>query len=366
MVTSIAMTTDERFMAAALAEARKGVGLTSPNPAVGAVLVRAGRIVGRGFHRHAGSPHAEVVAIGQAGKRARGATLYTTLEPCNHHGRTPPCCDAILAAGVRRVVVASDDPNPAVLGGGVRRLRKNGVKVERGVLREEADALNRAWFFCVTEGRPYVTLKVAISADGKLAAADGGSRWISSPQSRRKAHALRAEADAILVGATTVSRDDPRLTARIKGARSPLRVVLDGKGRTSPKARALRPPALLLTARNLAARYRGIEVAQLPGKRGKPNEIDLRRALQLLARRGVVNLLVEGGASVLTQFLELGLWNRLVIFVSPKILGASAKGWFLADLGHSMRQARDLGAFRVRASGPDALLIVERQDRRAL
>jgi diaminohydroxyphosphoribosylaminopyrimidine deaminase/5-amino-6-(5-phosphoribosylamino)uracil reductase len=356
------MTTDERFMAAALAEARKGIGRTSPNPAVGAVLVRGGRVVGRGFHRLAGAPHAEVEALAHAGTAARGATLYTTLEPCNHHGRTPPCSEAILAAGVRRVVVGSDDPNPAVLGGGVRRLRRHGVPVERGVLREQTDAINRAWFFCVTEGIPFVTLKVAISVDGKLAAADGSSRWISSPQSRRKAHALRSEADAILVGAGTVIRDDPRLTARMRGARSPLRVVLDGRGRTSPRARALRPPALLLTARPPVHGYRGVEIEQLPGKRGRPEEIDLRRALQVLARRGIVNLLVEGGAGVLTQFLERGLWNRLVIFVAPKLLGKSAKGWFLADLGLSMRGTRDLGAFRVRPSGPDALLIVERGD----
>ncbi len=354
------MTTDERFMTVALSEARKGIGRTSPNPAVGAVLVKGGRIVGRGFHRRAGEPHAEVEAIAQAGKAARGATLYTTLEPCNHQGRTPPCSEAILNAGVARVVVGSDDPNPAVLGGGIRRLRNHGLKLERGVLREQTDALNHAWFFCVTEGRPYVTLKVAISADGKLAAADGSSRWISSPQSRRKAHALRAESDAVLVGAGTVKSDDPRLTARLEGARSPLRVVLDGRGRASPSARALRPPALLLTAREPSRSYKGVEVAQVRGRRGKPGEIDLAKALQLLARRGVVNLLVEGGASVLTQFLDLGLWNRLVIFVAPKLLGASAKPWFLADLGRSVRQAYNLGAFRVKQSGTDALLIVER------
>jgi diaminohydroxyphosphoribosylaminopyrimidine deaminase / 5-amino-6-(5-phosphoribosylamino)uracil reductase len=355
------MTVDELFMTEALMEARKGLGRTSPNPAVGAVLVKGDRIVGRGFHRSAGTPHAEVEAILRAGTAAKGATLYTTLEPCNHQGRTPPCSDAILIAGVRRVVVGSDDPNPMVEGGGIRRLRGRGVQVVRGVLRAETDRLNRAWFFFVTHGQPYVTLKVALSADAKLAAADGSSRWISSAHSRRRSHALRAEADAVLVGAGTVKSDDPRLTARLKGARSPLRVILDGKSSTSPRARALKPPALLLTTREHPGRYRGVKIERVRAKRGQPGEVDLGAALQILARRDIVHLLVEGGAHVLTQFIELDLWNRLVIFVAPKLLGTRATGWFLADLGRSIDRARDLGAFRVEQSGPDALLIVERE-----
>jgi diaminohydroxyphosphoribosylaminopyrimidine deaminase/5-amino-6-(5-phosphoribosylamino)uracil reductase len=353
--------TDERFMALALEEAHKGVGLTSPNPAVGAVVVKSGRVVGRGFHRAAGSPHAEVEAIAHAGKAAKGATLYTTLEPCNHQGRTPPCTEAILGAGVRRVVIGSDDPNPSVEGGGIRRLRSGGVQVARGVLRAETDRLNRAWFFFVTQGRPYVTLKVAMSADGKLAAADGSSRWISSAQSRKRGHLLRAEADAVLVGAGTVKSDNPRLTARLPGARSPLRVILDGRSSSLPRSRALRPPALLLTTRDHPERYPGVMVERLPPRRGRPGELDLGMVLQALARREVVSLLVEGGAQVLTQFIELDLWNRLFIFLAPKLLGSRAMGWFVADLGRSIDRARDLGACRVEQSGPDALLIVERE-----
>jgi len=363
------MKDDERFMAEALAEARQGVGRTSPNPAVGAILVKDGRIVGRGFHRSAGAPHAEVEAIVHGAGKARGATLYTTLEPCNHQGRTPPCTEAILAAGVRRVVVGSGDPNPAVVGGGLRRLRARGVQVARGVLQAETDHLNRAWLFYVTHQQPYVTLKVALSADGKLAAADGSSRWISSPQSRVRAHALRAEADAVLVGAGTVKHDDPRLTARMKGARSPLRVVLDGRASTSPRTRALRPPALLLTTRGRPARYPGVpglDVERLPSRRGHPGQVDLDAALHLLAGRGVVSLLVEGGADVLTQFLLADRWNSLVLFVAPKLLGARARGFFLADLGPSIGDALELGAFRVEQSGPDALLIVERAAPRPL
>jgi diaminohydroxyphosphoribosylaminopyrimidine deaminase/5-amino-6-(5-phosphoribosylamino)uracil reductase len=355
------MTADERFMTEALSEARKGIGRTSPNPVVGAILVKGGRVIGRGFHRSAGAPHAEVEAIVHAGSAANGATLYTTLEPCNHQGRTPPCTEAILASKVRRVVVGSDDPNPSVEGGGIRRLRARGVKVVRGVLRAETDRLNQAWFFFVTQRRPYVTLKVALSADGKLAAADGSSRWITSAHSRQRSHALRAEADAVLVGAGTVKSDDPRLTARLPGARNPLRVILDGKSSSSPKARALRPPALLLTTRDQPGRYPGVEVERLRPRRGQPGELDLALVLQALAARDVVHLLVEGGAHVLTQFIELDLWNRLVLFVSPKLLGTRATSWFLADLGRSIDRARDLGAFRVEQSGPDALLIVERE-----
>jgi diaminohydroxyphosphoribosylaminopyrimidine deaminase/5-amino-6-(5-phosphoribosylamino)uracil reductase len=218
-------------MRLALREARRGLGRTSPNPAVGALLVKGGRIVGRGHHVQAGAPHAEVMAIRDAAARARGADLYTTLEPCDHVGRTPPCSLAILEAGVRRVFSGSADPNPRVNGRGIRRLRRAGVEVETGVLREDCDALNEPWFRFITTGRPHVTLKVAATLDGRIATASGDSRWVTGPEARAHVHRLRDAVDAVLVGAGTARADDPRLTARLPGGRGcdPIRVVLDSR-----------------------------------------------------------------------------------------------------------------------------------------
>ena len=353
-------------MLEAIAEARKGIGRTSPNPAVGAVVVRGSRVVGRGWHRRAGEPHAEVEALRDAGPLARGAELYSTLEPCDHQGRTPPCTRAILDAGVARVVVGSDDPNPLVAGRGVRRLRARGVEVARGVERERCDELNRPWFRFITSGRPHVTLKAAVTADGKLASATGDSRWITGPAARREVHELRSQADAILVGAGTVRADDPRLTARLPGARSPLRVVLDGRLSCSPGSRIygrVAPGALAVAlpeapaARAAALERKGVEIWRLPGRGGR---VGLERLLEALAGRGVVRLLVEGGADVFGQLLALGAWDRLMLFVAPKLLGEKGRPWAALPGGRRMSDALELGEFSARTVGRDALLVVDR------
>ncbi len=296
----------------------------------------------------------------KAGARARGATLYSTLEPCAHHGRTPPCTEAILAAGLQRVVVASRDPNPLVNGKGLRRLRAAGVEVEVGVGAREADHLNRAWLHFIRRGVPYVTLKVASTADGKLATSNGDSRWITSLAARDQVQSLRNEVDAVLVGAGTVEADDPRLTARLPGARSPLRVVLDGRLRTSPTARVFRPGHLLFTFEAVPpGDPRTIE--RLPTRRG---HLSLLQILRRLGRRGVVHLLVEGGADVLTQFIQHDLWDELLLYVAPKLAGPNGLPWFGGRSAARMPQALILGAFQARSVGPDALLTITRQPAR--
>lgn len=324
---------EEIWMRRALALARRAAGQTAPNPTVGAVVVRGSRSVGEGFHRRAGTAHAEIVALRRAGSRARGATLYVTLEPCVHRAkRTPPCVPAILSAGIRRVVIAGLDPNPFVNGKGVAALRRAGVRVEWGLLSEEAAEVNRGYVTRVLTGRPFVTLKAGMSLDGRIALANGRSRWITDAAARREAHRLRSDADAILVGVQTVLADDPELSARPPG-RSPrfsLRVVADSRLSIPLKSRlvrtaARRPGSLLVATTELAAasririlRKRGIEVFQTSSRGGRVN---LSRLLAHLGHRGVNHVLVEGGAEIHGAFIRGGFVDRLILFVAGKILG---------------------------------------------
>ncbi|ACG74058.1 riboflavin biosynthesis protein RibD [Anaeromyxobacter sp. K] len=315
----------ERFMRLAVREAARGLGRTSPNPAVGAVVVRDGRVVGRGHHARAGGPHAEVVALRAAGALARGADVYTTLEPCDHFGKTPPCSVALLEAGVRRVFVGSSDPNPLVNGRGMARLRRHGVAVVKGVLRAECDRLNAPWFTFITEGRPFVTLKAAVTLDGRIATRTGDARWVSGEAARAWVHRLRDRVDAVLVGAGTARADDPRLTTRLpRGGRDPIRVVLDSDlslPRTLALFRGGSPaPTLVAHASAAPARRYGPGVELVRCRRGKGG-VDLRDLLAKLAARGVAHLLVEGGAHVHARFLEAGLVDRVAVFVAPKIAG---------------------------------------------
>ena len=309
----------------ALVLARRGEGRTSPNPAVGAVIVKQDRVVGEGFHRRAGATHAEVEALRQAGPRARGATLYATLEPCNHFGRTPPCCDAILAAGIRRVVVAMPDPNPITDGRGLRRLARAGVRVVRGVLEAEARALNEPFLHVMRTGRPLLIAKMGESLDGKIATARGESRWITSPAARRLAHRWRSRVDALLIGIRTVLRDDPRLTVRGAPQRPgrPIRIIVDSHLRTPPSARCLRSPTLIATtarrpAKAAALSRRGAEVLCLPARRGR---VPLRLLCRRLAQRGVHSVLLEGGGELLAGALAERLVGRVVFLIAPILLG---------------------------------------------
>ena len=357
------MTTHERYMARALRLARRALGQTSPNPMVGAVIVERGRIVGAGYHRQAGLPHAEVEALRRAGTSARGATLYVTLEPCNHTGRTPPCCETIVRAGVARVVAAMRDPNPRTHGRGFRRLRQAGVEVVAGVLESDARLLNAPFCKVMTTGLPFVVAKVGQSLDGKIATRSGASRWITSAAARRMGHGLRAHADAILVGVKTVLQDDPRLTAR--GGRSrlgrPLKVIVDSRLRTPAGARCVSvqspAPTLIATtpAASRAARAslsrRAVEVLTLPAHQGR---VPLHLLFRELARRGVHSVLIEGGGEVLASALEARLVDRLVMCIAPMLIGgrdapSSVGGQGVAHLRDAVRVA-DVTTKRL---GPD-------------
>jgi diaminohydroxyphosphoribosylaminopyrimidine deaminase/5-amino-6-(5-phosphoribosylamino)uracil reductase len=356
------------FMDLALAEAARGLGRTHPNPAVGAVLVQGGVVVGRGHHRRAGLPHAEVEAIRDAGDKARGADLYVTLEPHDHHGKTPPCTLAIIDAGVRRVFVGATDPNPLVSGRGLERLRAAGVEVVEGVRREACEALVRPFATHVTKGRPYVVLKVASTLDGKLATASGDSKWITSEAARALVHRWRDELDAVLVGAGTVVADDPLLTARLpapavegRTPRNPLRVVLSGRLRLPLSAQLFdvsAAPTLVYTAypkgvSARALRERGVEVADV---RAQDERVDVAAMLEDLGRRGVTSLLVEGGAEVHAAMLEAGVVDEIRLFLAPKVVGAEGVSW-LGALGVArMAEAWRLVGARLEPVGADWLV----------
>lgn len=321
---------EERLMAEALREAEKGRGRTHPNPIVGSVIVGHGEVIAHGHHARAGGPHAEIVALQAAGDGARGSELYVTLEPCNHHGRTPPCTEALIAAGVRRVIVGSLDPNPLVNGKGVQRLRDAGIEVVAGVLAPECDAANEGWFKFITTGLPWVVLKAAITLDGKLATRSGDSKWISGDRARERVHAWRDQLDAVLVGAGTVRKDDPLLTARIPGARNPVRVVL---GKIPENARILREPGETLSVQG-----------------------ELVEALRDLGRRGITSVLVEGGADVHGQFLHEKLWDELRLFIAPVLAGEDGISWAGFPGVERMADALKLDVRSTESIGPDLLI----------
>lgn len=320
-------------MAHALRLAARGLGNVWPNPAVGCVLVRDGLVVGRGWTQPGGRPHAEVRALSQAGASARGATAYVTLEPCAHHGQTPPCAEALIGAGVARVVTALTDPDPRVSGKGHQMLRSAGVEVTEGVLEEEATHLNAGFLKRVTRGLPFVTLKLAASLDGRIATASGESRWITGPLSRRKVHALRMSHDAVMVGSGTAIADDPDLTVRDLGARQqPLRIVLDRLLRHDPQSRlgrtARTSPVWLVhgpaadVARRSAWTSAGATLIEVPEVAGG---LDLPAALAALAKRGITRILSEGGGTVAAGLVAAGLADELALFSGGLMIGADGR-----------------------------------------
>jgi diaminohydroxyphosphoribosylaminopyrimidine deaminase/5-amino-6-(5-phosphoribosylamino)uracil reductase len=353
-------------MKTALRLAARGAGWVSPNPMVGAVVVKDGQIVGRGFHRRAGLPHAEVEALRDAGESARGAALYVTLEPCNHQGRTPPCTQAILAAGVRRVIIAARDPNPQVTGGGAEFLAQQGVDVAVGVLEVEAQQLNEAWFHWMETGRPWVMAKAACSLDGRIATASGESQWLTGETARAFGHRLRHQVDAILVGVGTVLADNPQLTARLPHGRShdPIRIVLDSHLRMPLDSKLVKldspaptwvattgqaPPEAIQTLQG-----RGVEVLVLPADSGR---VSLPALLKILGERQVQSVLVEGGAETLGTFFDQRLVQQFYFFYAPKILGGikapvMVGGQGVAHLGEA-HIARNLS---IRRLGVDLLV----------
>ena len=357
---------DVQYMQQALELARGGLGFVSPNPLVGCVLVKDGAVVGRGYHQRFGGPHAEVYALQEAGPQARGAVLYVTLEPCSHTGKTPPCADAVIQAGVSRVVVALRDPNPLVAGTGLARLAAAGLAVTVGVCEAAAHKLNEAFVKYITTRRPFVTLKSAITLDGKIATRTGASQWITGALARQEGHRLRHATDAILVGIGTVLQDDPQLTTRLpdqQGA-NPLRVIVDSTLRVPLQAQVTdvasnRRTLIVTTARapvvySEALRTRGVEVVRLPAY--DDGRVDLEALCRYLGERGVASVLVEGGATLSATLLRRRLVDKVLLFVAPKIIGGdgiSVVGPCGVETMEQVIQLRDVVSQRL---GNDVLL----------
>jgi diaminohydroxyphosphoribosylaminopyrimidine deaminase/5-amino-6-(5-phosphoribosylamino)uracil reductase len=359
-------------MLRAVALARRGLGAVSPNPPVGCVIARGETVLAEGWHARFGGLHAEAAALEAAGERARGATAYVTLMPCAHHGKTPPCADALLRAGVSRVVVACADPNP-LSAGGAERLRAGGVRVETGCRAREAALVMRGFLKHARTGRPLLTLKMAATLDGKTATPSGESAWISSPESRTRVQAMRAASDAVLVGVGTVLRDDPRLTLRPCPPRrgQPLRAILDSFARTPPDARLFREPGgevLILTTQaapagrraaleSAGARVLPVETAEEVGGGASSPRADPAAALRALAEQGAREVLSEGGATVAGALFDAGLIDEIALFVAPKLLGGAGSAPILAGTGiDRMADAVVLHDLAAEPSGPDLLL----------
>jgi diaminohydroxyphosphoribosylaminopyrimidine deaminase/5-amino-6-(5-phosphoribosylamino)uracil reductase len=342
---------DLSWMRRALELAARAKGRTSPNPMVGALVVKGDDLLGEGFHAYAGSDHAEVVALDEAGPAAQGATLYVSLEPCCHHGRTPPCVDRIMQAGIRRVVSACEDPNPAVCGKGIGALRAAGIPVEVGCLGEEAARLNEAFFKHVRTGLPFITLKVAASLDGKIATRTGDSRWITGESARRHVHQLRNEVDAVLVGIGTILRDDPLLTTRlgIADQRDPIRVIVDNLARLPLRAkvvnRASTAPTILAVSQTAprgkveALEREGIQVLVVEDS---PRRVSLERLMEVLGKRGILSVMIEGGAEINASALREGIVDKVCIFLAPLLIGGKTAptavgGEGIEEIGQALR-----------------------------
>ena len=365
---NIFMTLDEKYMRLALRLAKRGQGQTSPNPMVGAVVVKEKNLVGQGYHHRAGEPHAEVLALQEAGASARGATLYINLEPCNHFGKTPPCTRAILETGIKRVVVGMKDPNPLVKGRGIRRLRNAGIRVAVGTLEKECRALNAPFCKFITVQRPFVILKIATSLDGKAATRTGESRWITSQASRDYVHRMRRDSDAVMVGVGTVLQDDPLLTVRIPGVkrpRHPLRVIVDSHLRIPLTSRLVRTadqyPTLVATTKAVPSsrmhRLAKAKVEVVVIKRDAGGRVNLKALMENLGKRGVVSLLLEGGPTLNASALREGLVDRVLFFFAPNIIGGKKALPAVGGEGVlKIQDATPVKILRIRRIGPDLLI----------
>ncbi|URT69409.1 bifunctional diaminohydroxyphosphoribosylaminopyrimidine deaminase/5-amino-6-(5-phosphoribosylamino)uracil reductase RibD [Cytobacillus firmus] len=318
----------QEYMKLAISLAAVAKGQTSPNPQVGAVVVKNGEILGMGAHLKAGTPHAEVHAIAAAGDEVKGADIYVTLEPCSHFGRTPPCADLIINSGINRVFIASDDPNPLVSGKGIERMQDAGIDVVTGLLKKEADALNEPFFHFIKTKTPYVTIKAASSFDGKTAAKTGDSKWITSPESRQDVHRLRHEHDAILTGVNTIIHDNPLLTARLpQGGKNPIRIVLDTNLRIPADANVIRDQSvktIIFTGCEIDStkaeeiRKYNAEVFSFPA-----NEVPIKEVLKNLGERNIMTLFVEGGSEIHASFIKEGFFQQMILYMAPKIIGGN-------------------------------------------
>jgi len=352
--------TDSHYMIRALELAQRGGGWVNPNPQVGAVLVKEGRVIGEGYHARFGGPHAERVALDSCEESPKGATLYVTLEPCCHEGKTPPCTEAIIESGICKVVIGSDDPNPLVAGGGVELLRSAGLEVLTGVCKEECDRINRIFFHCIKNETPYVLAKYAMTADGKIATHTGASRWITGKEARSDVHKLRDRYAAIMVGINTVLADDPLLTCRVQGGKNPLRVIVDSKLRTPLDSQvvqtALEVPTLIATTsddleRRQQLEERGLGVVVLPQT---ASGLDLASLLWALGQRGIDSVLIEGGPTLLGSAFDEQLVQAVCIYLAPKIFGGSSAPSPIAGRGVGIPdESIILGNATVRSLGED-------------
>lgn len=352
---------DHKFMAQALRLAERGLFSTTPNPRVGCVIVKAGKTVGEGWHERAGEAHAEIHALRNAGECAQGATAYVTLEPCSHHGRTPPCADALIAAGVSRVVAAMQDPNPQVAGRGLARLRAAGITAECGLLEPEAYELNIGFISRMTRGRPWLRLKVAASLDGRTALESGASQWITGAAARQDGHRWRARACAILSGIGTVRDDDPQLNVRgVETARQPTKVIVDNRLELSLTAKLLATGEVLIVtassdqAKASALRERGAEVLRFPGQDGKADLAELAREL---GRRGFNEVHVEGGARLNGALIKAGLADEILLYMAPCLIGDAARGMFKLPALASLGEKKHLAIRDIRAVGSDLRIL---------
>jgi diaminohydroxyphosphoribosylaminopyrimidine deaminase/5-amino-6-(5-phosphoribosylamino)uracil reductase len=354
---------DQQWMKRALHLAEKGRGRTSPNPMVGAILVKDGKVVGEGFHAKAGEAHAEIIALQEAREEAREAILYLNLEPCTHYGKTPPCVPQVIEAGVKRVVIGMEDPNPLIKGKGIEILRKAGLDVEIRILEKECRRLNEAFCKYILKKEPFIILKVAATLDGKMATRNGDSKWISGEASRRFVHKLRDQVDGVIVGIGTVLKDDPLLTARIKGGRDPYRIVLDSRLKVPEEAKVIgtTPSKAIIATTELAPKdkieefeKRGVQILILDSKEGKVN---LKSCLSKLGEIGMMSLLVEGGSQVNGSFLDEGLIDKLLLFLSPRLIGDhQAPGIFGGRGISNLQEAFALKEIKTKRIGDDILL----------
>jgi diaminohydroxyphosphoribosylaminopyrimidine deaminase/5-amino-6-(5-phosphoribosylamino)uracil reductase len=352
------------IMKIALTLAKRGIGKTSPNPAVGAVLVKNDKIISTGYHKKAGFAHAEINALREADREARGADMYVTLEPCSHFGKTPPCTDAIIKAGIKKVFIGMKDPNPLVAGKGIRRLRNTGIKVEIGILENECKNINEAYRKYITTKTPFVTLKLASTLDGRIATCTGESKWITGEAARRFVHKMRAEADAVMIGIGTVLKDNPELTTRLVKGKDPVRVVVDSRLRIPISARILnRKKSAIIVATTKdkgqkekkikALNAKGAEVLLLPAKDGM---VDLTALIKELAKREITSIMIEGGSSLAASAIKEAIVDKVAIFVAPKILGKEGLPT-IENLGiKRIRNAIRLRGLECRRLGEDILL----------
>jgi len=346
---------DEKYMRMALGLARRAEGMTSPNPVVGAVIVKNGKVIGKGYHKRCGLPHAEVNALNEAGDKAKGAILYVTLEPCDHFGRTPPCTDALIKAKIKKAVIAMKDPNPLNNGRGIKKLNAHGIKISVGMLEDEAKELNKPFIKFITTGMPYVTVKMAESLDGKIATKTGDSKWITGEDSRRYVRGLRARSDAVMVGVNTVIKDDPTLLSGKPKAKEPVRVIVDSGLKTPRNAKIFSTagisPVYIATTKRAKKRPGIITVKADRGR------VDLKDLIKKLGSMGIARLLVEGGGELAAAFVEKRLVDEFLFFIAPKIIGGKRAVTAVGGSGiERMSQALLLNKMKVRKFKNDILI----------